>query len=98
MLNNLLQEDAHLKRIANTPKDQKPQFEWSSLASGVVGTGGKSIKVRVGADERDFDVGEIADTVGGAITDLLLARQKESDIYNEHNRSLVKNISQAVVE
>jgi ribonucleoside-diphosphate reductase alpha chain len=42
----------------------------------VVGTGGKSIKVRVGADERDFDVGEIADTVGGAITDLLLARQR----------------------
>jgi ribonucleoside-diphosphate reductase alpha chain len=98
MLNNLLQEDAHLKRIANTPKDQKPQFEWSSLASGVVGTGGKSIKVRVGADERDFDVGEIADTVGGAITDLLLARQKEADIYNDHNRRLVKNISQAVVE
>lgn len=98
MLNHLLQEDAHLKRIANTPKDQKPQFEWSSLASGVVGTGGKSIKVLVGADERDFDVGEIADTVGGAITDLLLARQKEQDIYNDHNRRLVKSISQAVVE
>lgn len=98
MLNNLLQEDAQLKRIASTPKDQKPQFEWSTLASGVVNTHGKSIKVRVGADERDFDVGEIADTVGGAITDLLLARQKEQDIYNDHNRRLVRSISQAVVE
>jgi ribonucleoside-diphosphate reductase alpha chain len=98
MLNNLLHEDAQLKRIAKTPKDQKPQYEWSSLTEGTGVTPVKSIKVRVGADERDFDVGEIADTVGGAITDLLLARQKEGDIYNDHNRRLVKSISLAVAE
>ena len=96
MIRNLLHEDAELKRYVQTPKDQKPQFEWSALAA-VSGEGNPSrIKVRVGEDERDFDVGEIADTVGGAITDLLLARQREKEIYTDENRRLVKVISRAV--
>ena len=96
MIRHLLHEDAELKRYVQTPKDQKPQFEWSALAA-VSGEGNPSrIKVRVGEDERDFDVGEIADTVGGAITDLLLARQREKEIYTDENRRLVKVISRAV--
>jgi len=100
MIANLLQEDKHLKKVTQTPKDQKPRFEWSALS--VASTDGSvptSIKVNIGGSERDFDSAEIADTVGSALTDLFLARQKEhGDIYTEKNRQLVQTISRAVTE
>ncbi len=96
MLTDLLHEDKALKRVAQTPQDQKPQFEWSALTAGVGSA--SAIKVKVGSNERDFDVGEIADTVGNAITDLLLARQRQGDIFNDQNRQLVQVISRAVAE
>jgi len=96
MITDLLHEDKALKIFAHTPKDQKPQFEWSALTAGVEGMPGTTPKVRIGSSERDFDVGEIADTVGNAITDLLLARQRQSEIFNDSNRQLVQAISRAV--
>jgi len=100
MITDLLHEDKALKNVAhNTPKNQKPSFDWSALTIGVAGipmTG--NTKVRIGGNERDFDVGEIADTVGNAITDLLLARQQKHDIFNDSNRQLVQVISRAVAE
>ena len=96
---DLLKEDKALKNVAhNTPKHEKPQFEWSALTAGVVGIPMTAPKVRIGSSERDFDVGEIADTVGNAITDLLLARQRQSEIFNDSNRQLVQAISRAVAE
>jgi ribonucleoside-diphosphate reductase alpha chain len=99
MITELLHEDKALKRVAHTPKDQKPQFEWSALTAGVAGIPMTAApKVRIGSSERDFDVGEIADTVGNAITDLLLARQRQNEIFNDSNRQLVQVISRAVAE
>ena len=98
MLQNLLHEDKALKKVAHTPKDQKPRFEWSAIAAGVTGSAPTAIKVKVGGDERDFDMGEIADTIGSALTDLLLARQNDQDIYNDQNRRLVLTILTAVLE
>ncbi len=98
MITNLLEEDKALKHFAQTPKDQKPQFEWSALTASVAGMPATTSKVLVGSSERDFDVGEIADTVGNAITDLLLARQRQSEIFNDSNRQLVQAISRAVAE
>ncbi len=99
MITDLLHEDKALKRVAHTPKDQKPQFEWSALTAGVAGIPTTvAPKVRIGSSERDFDVGEIADTVGNAITDLLLARQRQNEIFTDSNRQLVQVISRAVAE
>ncbi|MGV3659610.1 MAG: ribonucleoside-diphosphate reductase subunit alpha [Prosthecobacter sp.] len=100
MIANLLQEDKHLKKVAHMPKDQKPRFEWSALSVATTdGSVPTSIKVSIGGSERDFDSAEIADTVGSALTDLFLARQKEhGDIYTEKNRQLVQTISRAVTE
>ena len=97
---DLLKEDKALKNVAhNTPQNQKPSFDWSALTIGGVDfpMTGKT-KVRIGSSERDFDVGEIADTVGNAITDLLLARQQKNEIFNDSNRQLVQVISRAVAE
>lgn len=100
MITTLLQEDKVLKKVTQTPKDQKPRFEWSTLAITTVETEvPASIKVNIGGAERDFDAKEIADTVGSALTDLFLARQKqEGDIFNESNQQLVQKISKSVTE
>lgn len=100
MITSLLQEDKVLKKVTQTPKDQKPHFQWSAHAVSSVETSvPASIKVNIGGAERDFDSAEIADTVGNALTDLFLARQKqEGDIYSEHNQQLVQKISKAVTE
>ncbi len=97
MIQDLLHEDKALKKVAHTPKDQKPRFEWSALTVGGAESA-SAIKVKVGGDERDFDMGEIADTVGSALADLFMARQKESDIYNEKNQLLVQTIARAVAD
>lgn len=95
MIAKHLFEDKELKRLVNTPKDQKPRFEWSALAMGVEEKN-SAIKVKIGAAERDFDLGEIADTVGNALTDLFLARRQEEQIFSEDNQHLVQLISRAV--
>lgn len=91
----VLQEDKELKRLATTPKDQKPHFEWSALTAGVADAP-SAIKVKIGSAERDFDLGEIADTVGNALTDLFIARRQEENIFSEDNQHLVQIISRAV--
>lgn len=95
---NILEEDTALKHFATRPRDQKPRFNWSDQVKSDVPEGPKSIRVKVeiGEQMRDFDIGEIADTVGSALTDLLLSRQEE-DIYNERNKSLVSAVAHAVV-
>ena len=98
MITSLLHEDKALKRVAHTPKDQKPRFEWSAWTVGATDAKVSPIKVKVGGGERDFDMGEIADTVGSALADLFMAREKESDIYNEQNQQLVQTISRAVAD
>ena len=53
------------------------------------------IKIEADGSEREFDLAEIADTIGTALTDLLLSRQ-EDDIFNEVNRKFVANIAESV--
>ncbi len=89
-----IDEDLALKRFAQTPDDQKPRFNWRE----VVGNDAlvqPLVRVTLGGVERDFDVAEIADTVGAALTDLLLSRQVQ-DIYTEQNRHLVAEVAREV--
>jgi ribonucleoside-diphosphate reductase alpha chain len=94
----LLREDQTLKKLATQPKHEKTFFEWhKALGEHDVTQPAGSVKVRVGTHEVDFNLGEVASTVGNALTDLFVAREK-SDIYTEENLRLVKTISRAVVE
>src|SRR6476659_9530867 len=92
-----LAEDLALKRLVTTPLDQKPGFAWRdalgdpSLEAAlpeVVVTRGKG-------DERQFNLADVADEIGAALTDLLLSRQ-EKDIFNEENRAFVANVAHSV--
>lgn len=90
------EEDLELKRFAATPKEKKPRFEWASVL-GEDRLKRPEIKIDTGGAERDFDIAEIADTIGNALTDLLLSRQEE-DIFTEVNRNFVASVAESVGE
>lgn len=88
------EEDLELKRYTATPWDKKPRYDWR----GVIPADNhqrSGIKIDSVEGERDFDLAEIADTIGAALTDLLLSRQEE-DIFNERNRKFVATIAESV--
>jgi ribonucleoside-diphosphate reductase alpha chain len=94
----LIHEDEQLKKLAKKPKHEKTFFEWhNALAEMDPAMSDGAVKVKVGVHEKDFNLGEIANTVGNALTDLFVAREV-SDIYNEENLRLVKSISHVVAE
>ncbi|MFU8847709.1 MAG: ribonucleoside-diphosphate reductase subunit alpha [Opitutales bacterium] len=90
------EEDLELKRFAATPKEKKPRFEWGT-ALGENRLHRPEIKVEADGAERDFDLAEIADTIGNALTDLLLSRQEE-EIFTEVNRKFVASVAENVGE
>ena len=89
-------EDLELKRYASTPKNEKPRFDWGTIL-GEDRLQRPDIKIQTNGAEREFDLGEIADTIGHALTDLLLSRQEE-DIYTEMNQRFVASIAKSVGE
>ena len=87
------EEDLELKRFASTPKEKKPRFEWgSALEQDRINR--PEITIESEGTERDFDLAEIADTIGNALTDLLLSRQEE-EIFTEVNRKFVASVAES---
>ena len=98
---NILEEDTQLKRYATTPNDQKPRFNWGDYVQSQSEADAQplSLKIEVGTRVSDYSIGEIADTVGHALTDLLLSRQQDEDsIYSDQNKNLVNDLAQAVTQ
>jgi len=89
-------QDLALKRYATTPADQKPKFNWREvvLDERLVQP---EVKVNSGGIEQDFDLAEVADTIGCALTDLLLSRE-ESNIFTDENREFVAKMAREVSE
>ncbi|MDA0576535.1 MAG: ribonucleoside-diphosphate reductase subunit alpha [Verrucomicrobia bacterium] len=92
-----LEEDQALKRFVLTPKDQKPRFDWGL----VVGSDAfklPNLKIDMAGEPRDFSLAEIADTIGGALTNLMLSRRQDraEEIFSEHNRAFVAGVARAV--
>ncbi len=86
--------DLELKRYASTPKDKKPRFDWAAVV-GQDRFQRPGIKIEVEGGERDFDLAEIADTIGAALTDLLLSRHEE-EIYTDVNQKFVASVAESV--
>lgn len=81
-------EDIALKRFAYA--EQKPRFNWSEVLNGQ-GLSISEVKIESNGNQQEFDLGEVANTIGGALTDLMLSRDQK-DIYNEKNREFVAAI------
>ncbi|MGI9243071.1 MAG: ribonucleoside-diphosphate reductase subunit alpha [Verrucomicrobiales bacterium] len=98
---NILEEDIQLKRFATTPSDQKPRFNWGDYAQSQAEADAQplSLKIEIGSQVSDYSIAEIADTVGHALTDLLLSRKQDEDsIYSDQNKNLVAGLAQAVTQ
>ena len=79
-------EDIALKHAVRAPADAKPRFNWRESLPAAAG----------GAASAGLDAAQIADIVGAALTDLLVARQ-EQDIFTESNRQFVAAVASDVV-
>ena len=78
-------EDIALKHAVRSPADAKPRFNWR-----------ESLPAAAAPASAGLDAAQIADIVGAALTDLLVARQ-EQDIFTESNRQFVAAVASDVV-
>ena len=78
-------EDIALKHAVRSPADAKPRFNWR-----------ESLPAPAAPASAGLDAAQIADIVGAALTDLLVARQ-EQDIFTESNRQFVAAVASDVV-
>jgi ribonucleoside-diphosphate reductase alpha chain len=97
MINKLnFDADLELKRFVTTPAEKKPRYDWR----GVLGADNASrpeIEVHGQEGTRVFDLTQVAETIGAALTDLLLSRHEE-DIFNSNNQAFVASVAQKVGE
>ncbi len=94
MRNISFEEDAALKKFIRKPRDQKPSFNWREVVSDSH-FDGASFVIDSEGKERHLDIAEVAETIGEALADLLLARQVK-DIYNDQNRQFVADVTKEV--
>jgi ribonucleoside-diphosphate reductase alpha chain len=85
-----LAHDLALKRAVHIPVEQKPHFAWRDVLAGDP-IPVPSIVLLCPHGEERFDLAEVADTLGKALTNVCLARG-EKDIFTEANRSWVAGI------
>ena len=89
-------EDLQLKRLTGLSSTEKPRFNWTDSLDSDISIP-QNIRLSEDGTERDFGTSDVAHLIGSALTDLLLARQKErSDIFTEKNRDFVAEVSQIV--
>ena len=93
-----LEEDLALKNVVVRPRSEKPDFAWREQL-GSTPQSVPHIIVTSGEQESELSLADVADTIGGALTDLLLARQaKEDTIFNEENRHFVSGVVSRVAD
>ncbi len=99
MYRNLsLEEDQALKTVVTKPRSEKPDFAWRDQLGGVK-VNVPEILVQRGQAETELSLADIADTIGGALTDLLLSRKAAEDhIFNDENRHFVSGVAHSVAE
>lgn len=89
-MNPTLAQDLALKKTVHTPVDQKPHFAWRDILnteSIVV----PAVVLLCPHGEEKFELSEVADTLGKALTNVLLAKG-EREIFTPENRTWVIGI------
>ncbi len=96
-----LEEDLALKKVitdrATTP-EASDRFDWpSSLDSTSADRVPEIIVTHGNEEDEELSLAKVAETIGSALTDLLLSRQqKEDSIFSDENRTFVSNVAQSV--
>ncbi len=94
MSNPTLAHDLALKRTVHTPLDQKPHYAWRDVIA-AESLALPPIVLLCPHGEEKFDLTEVADTLGKALTNVCLARG-EKDIFNDTNRAWLARICREV--
>ena len=96
MRNTIFDEDKLLTKVAETPSEKKPRFDW---AQALEHNRFEIPKVRItdGAGDRDFHIAEVAEVIGEALTNLMISRE-ENEIYTKKNRELVVESARIVAD
>jgi ribonucleoside-diphosphate reductase alpha chain len=94
MLNPRFEEDRALKHSVISSIDQKPNFNWRGVVKEETPSQ-SSIHVMCPHGDEDFDIKEVIDTIGKALTNVLLSRH-ETDIFTEENQRWVERIAREV--
>lgn len=89
-----LAHDLALKRTVHAPVDQKPHYAWRDVVAGESIPVPPVVLLCPHGEER-FDLSEVADTLGKALTNVGLARG-DTDIFNDKNRAWVVQICREV--
>lgn len=99
-----LEEDLALKKVitdrATSPDTYAKRFDWQAVLGESGSTRVPEIIVTQGNEqEEELSLAKVADTIGSALTDLLVSRQENDDrIFNEENRTFVSNVAQNVAK
>ncbi|MEY2877769.1 MAG: hypothetical protein RLZZ15_149, partial [Verrucomicrobiota bacterium] len=90
MSNPSLAHDLALKRTVHAPVEQKPHFAWRDVVAGEVFEL-PAVVLLCPHGEEQFEMAEVADTLGKALTNVCLARG-DKDIFTDANRAWVVRI------
>jgi ribonucleoside-diphosphate reductase alpha chain len=95
---NMFHEEEKLRNLSRGARSDRPRYQWESVVSETrspVPPG--SVKVLVRGQEADFDLGEVANTIGSALTNLMVARERSiHEIFSPQNQKLVEQLAVAV--
>ncbi|MEO0794068.1 MAG: ribonucleoside-diphosphate reductase subunit alpha [Verrucomicrobiota bacterium] len=94
--NYTFDEDIALKRIVSTPADQKQRFNWREVIPTET-VAQPEVKIDLGGEEREFDLAEVAEIIGNALTDLMISRE-ENEIFTDKNQAFVALVAKEVGE
>ncbi len=90
-MNSLLQQDLALKRATHIPFENTPVYAWRDCVPANVAAL-PEITLLVPQGEAAFDLAEIADTLGKAVTNVHRAKGDTGDIFNPTTREFVGRI------
>ncbi len=85
-----LANDLALKRTVQTPVEQKPHYAWADVLTGEE-IPVPPVAVLCPHGEERFDLAEVADTLGKALTNVCIARG-DKEIFTDANRAWVASI------
>ncbi|MBE2214277.1 MAG: ribonucleoside-diphosphate reductase subunit alpha [Opitutaceae bacterium] len=97
MTNPHLAEDLALKKFVTVPVEQKPNYNWRGLIAEEARVR-PDIRVICPHGEEHFDLAEVTDTIGRALTNVLLSREEKSEIFSEANRVWVEAVARTVAD
>ena len=95
-----LEEDLALKKvITDRTTITDTQFAWREVLGKDFNGSHPEITVTSGATESQFSLAQVADTIGSALTDLLISRQtKQDSIFSDSNRAFVSAVAHSVAK